>query len=902
MTPALIKNYPSAGVVPLNSSTLGMRCAAIAALVALVAAACGAATAPNCVGEFSLCPDGSCVLVDADCGKCPSGHYLCPDRVACVETAAEWGGCPGVRGTHFDTSLSIEERVEVIISQLNLTEKASLLTNESPAVERLSIPQYNWCNDDVHSVQAVHATVFPDGCGLGATWSREALEVVGRTVATEARATHNAMSLEDKRLTSGGGVSLYSPNMNLVRDPRWGRNQEVYSEDPFLTGSLVVALVGGIQHTEENVMLAAACCKHFAAYDVESIPTHRFQFDAEVTQRDMWETYLPAFDMCVRKGNVAHIMCSYNAIEGVPACADGDLLNGVLRDKWNFTGFVVSDYDAVAMLKDKQKFTQTYEQSIAAALNAGLDQEGGGVLGVNALPAAVADGLVTVATVDEALRRVLRVRLQLGLLSPPASSPWSALGMSEVEGQKHLQLAMEVAQQSMCLYKNADGVLPLSTSSVKKLAVIGPSATDTWTLLGNYARYPDRGISTILSGLREYLGDNTTGVCRTSADVAFQGVAKKTYVAEDAGHCCQTCSDVEWCRSWSWATGECKLFELHLGSKAAPGAVSGAITTRDLRHVAYASGCDTVKCELSFLFEDARKAVNGADAVVLVLGLDTTVEAEGHDRKSIALPGHQQRLLDAVRSGNPAAKLITVLVHGGTIDVQDVMDKSDAVIDAWYPGQMGGRALANVIFGHYNPAGRATATFYRSDSDLPPPGFMGLYPSNGTKGVTCTPPECPETDLSADRYFEGTPVIPFGHGLSYTQFAYSNLTLSASQIHACDTLTVSVQVANVGGRDGDEVVQCYVSQVEAKSPAPRVRLAGFERVHVRAGETVSVTVEVEPQWHSVVRSGGSTVYDGRLFVESGSVEVFVGGGQPAYFAAGLKSSVMVTDSSYVEEC
>eukprot|EP01094_Clydonella_sp_ATCC50884_P013034 TRINITY_DN2330_c2_g1_i5.p1 TRINITY_DN2330_c2_g1~~TRINITY_DN2330_c2_g1_i5.p1 ORF type:complete len:654 (+),score=198.47 TRINITY_DN2330_c2_g1_i5:97-1962(+) len=606
--------------------------------------------------------------------------------------------------------------------------------------------------------------------------------------------------------------------MNLVRDPRWGRAQEVYSEDPYLTSALTVQFVTGAQvRSRDDKLLTVACCKHYAAYDLESIPVLRYNFSAQLDARNLWETYMPGFEACVRYAQGAHVMCSYNAINGVPTCADPQLLNGVLREKWRWAGFVVSDYDAWANIKDTHYYCPNYTCAAAVGINAGMDQEGGGTVAIEHLPDAMAEGLVEERTVTEAFKRLFAVRIALGMLDPPTLSEYNYIGNSSrvVESPAHIELARDAARQGMCLYQNKRQVLPVALKPGLRMVLVGPQMPMRRLLLGNYAVPPDGGIVSIAEGIGAAVGD------------------------------------------------------------------SGAV-------VQWVPGCFTIECITQEGFDAAAAAAAEADIVVVSLGLDQNMESEGHDRSSIELPPNQYELVARLReAAGPSTPLVAVLVHGGTIALKSLPDQLDAILDAWYPGMQGGNAVSDVLFGAYSPAGRAGVTFYRSDDDLPPMGNMDLYAYNGT----------------TYRHFSGEVDIPFGFGLSYTEFEYSALQLASSTVGPCDVISLNVTVANTGLVDSDEVVQVYVQQVSSQLPAPNVRLAAFERVHVRAGEKRVVALQVLPSYRCViVPSPDGSIYDAQHVVEAGQIELSVGGGQPGHYQGALSASVSVTASSPLSEC
>lgn len=818
----------------------------------------------ECLGEYQDCPNGSCSLFECSTSPCAAGEYRCPISDHCVESAAALvSSCPGLGGTHLDPKLSVEERLDYLVNAANLTQMISQLTNKAPSIKELGIPSYNWDNDDEHGVRGTATTYFPDGPGLGASWSKQLLYEVGRVVGLEARAQHNEMvhTLGLRAdAPNGGGITIYGPNMNLVRDPRWGRAQEVYSEDPRLSSALTVGYVTGIQgaqqpHVDEVhatsaaapprsvYQQAAACCKHYVAYDIEGngpLPSRVYQ-DSQVSTRNFWETYMPTFDACVNGAGAAHVMCSYNAMNGVPTCADANLLDGVLRGQWEWDGFVVSDYDAWANILNTHHYTPDMEHAAAAAINAGLDQEGGGTSAISHLHDALSHNLTTRARVRAAFRRLFRVRIRLGMLDPPTLVAYNTLGSKDLRTDAATALNRRAAAAGMVLLKN-DAVasaesagraplLPLALDSLVGVAgavlVAGPLANNSINMLGNYAC--------------------DAGNCSTNVTSILDGL-------RNAG------------------TG------LHT-----PGTVQ------------FVPGCHTTNCTETD-FSSASSLAAQAKVTVVVLGLlgwdgqdpgdhasPNAYEREGHDRTSISLAGHQYDLaaaLSATRTGTP---LVCVLVHGGSIALAPLLASCTAIVDVWYPGQLGGAAFADVLFGRVNFGGRSPQTYYASDESLPPLADMDLYSHNG----------------STYRHYKGeAPVVPFGFGLSYTTFAYHNATPSAASIGPCDDVELSVDVTNTGSREGDEVVQLYLKTPDATTPAPRVRLADFARVHLLAGQTKRVTLSLTPKDRAVVRDEGrDSFWSPHIAVERGMLRLHVGGGQPDFTRGTLAASVRVTDDA-----
>jgi len=763
-------------------------------------------------------------------------------------------------------------------------------------------------NDDVHGVRQAHGVTFPNGCGLGATWSPDALRTVGKTMAVEARADYNFNTASGNRgqQCNGCGITMYGPNMNLVRDPRWGRAQEVYSEDPVLTAALTEAMVTSAQEpldgpSGSGPMTAAACCKHFAAYDVEDVPVSRVQFDAQVDTRNMWETYLPVFQSCVQNAQAAHVMCSYNSINGVPTCAEPRLLNGILRKQWNWPGFVVSDYDAWANIKNTHNYCGNMTCAAAVGLNAGMDQEGGGTQAIEQLPAALQAGMVSTDGIAAAFERLFTVRIQLGMFDPPAPQAVNYLtAVANASTAAHVQSTLHVAAQSLTLLQNrATGnssgkpaALPLA-ASVAPVAIIGAQATRQALLLGNYATFPERGVSTVLDGILQELGVPGTPACDLQQDVDYFVQNEGGVEARGAEECCFLCSLSPSCAKWTFYEGVCYFKDASAQPVSSPGRISGVCPAKSDK-LRFAAGCGDVACESDALFPDAVAAVQGAGAVVVLLGLDQTQEYETHDRTEIELPGNQAALVAALRGAvGPSVPIVAVLIHGGTLGLGSVLEDADAILDAYYPGMMGGAAIAQALFGSTNPGGKVPVTYYSSSAQLPAMGLMNLYPnaSAGSHGITY-------------RYFTQEPTFPFGHGLSYTSFSLAGASVSAQTVAACDTISVTVKVTNTGNLAGDEVVQVYVQQLNSSTPAPSIRLAAFQRVTLQPGASTSVVLQVAPQHRTVVLDNAPDVYSGSYYVAQGKILVSVGTSQPPYSSpsGGSTFPVSVSTSSPLNAC
>ncbi len=658
-----------------------------------------------------------------------------------------------------DPSLPMSTRVNDLIRRMSLAEKVQQLRNGAPAIPRLGVPAYNYWNECLHGVaRAGVATVFPQAIGMAATWDTPLIHQEANVIAVEARAKHNEYAL-----AHGGncaqyfGLTFWTPNINIFRDPRWGRGQETYGEDPFLTARLGVAFIRGLQGDDPKYLEAVACAKHYAVHSGPEPDRHHF--DAVPPERDLHETYLPQFEAAVREGRVGGVMGAYNSVDGEPACANPYLLTDLLRKQWGFDGYVTSDCGAIFDIWANHQFVETPAEAAAVAVKAGDDLCCG--TDYNALVLAVQQGLISGQEIDRALGYLLQIRFRLGLFDPPASVPYSQILFSENNSPEHQALALRVARESMVLLKN-DGLLPLDRAKIKRIAVIGVNANSVPMLLGNYNGTPSNPV-TILEGIRTAAG----------ADIAVD-----------------------------YQPG-CPLAQL----KDDPNPPDAAMTAA------------------------AVNAAKSADVVIYVGGISAQLEGEemtrangfigfsGGDRTRIELPSVQTDLLKALYdTGKP---VVFVDCSGSAIAMPWAAKKLPAILQAWYPGEAGGQAVAEVLFGDVNPAGRLPVTFYRSTSDLPP--FDDYSMANPTY-----------------RYFSGQPLFAFGHGLSYTRFQYSAARLDATKVAAGDTLKLAFNLKNTGTRDGDEVAQVYFRHVNSalqRSPEsvrgrPKLALCGFVRIHL----------------------------------------------------------------------
>ncbi len=685
-----------------------------------------------------------------------------------------------------DPDQPMDARIDDLIERMSLSEKVKQLMNAAPAIHRLNVPEYDYANECLHGVALNgKATVFPQAIGMAATWDEEKMRQVGEAISLEARAKYNEAQREGMH-ASGQGLNFWSPNINIFRDPRWGRGQETYGEDPFLTGRMGVNFIEGIQGNDPHYLVAMACAKHFAVHSGPEMGRGHFNVDPD--SRDLYETYLPQFQAAVEEAHVGGVMTSYNSIYHVPNAANPWLLTDLLRNSWGFAGYIVSDNVAVAHLYLEEHYAKTDVEACAYAIKAGLNLEDGNVF--RALTKSVRQGLVSEKEIDAALHHVLAIRFRLGLFDPPERVPWSNTPMTEVESPEHLELARTMARESIVLLKN-DHVLPLDKAKLQHLVVMGVNAQVP--LLGNYNGTPGKPI-TILDGIKTEVGD----------------AVKVDY------------------------------FE-------------GAPLTSDPKMPQ-----NDVSPEDS---KTALEAAKTADVIIYVGGLNSTElesESSGYespgfshgDRTAIELPAVQEKLLQDLQATDKP--VVFVNCSGSAMAMPWEAAQIPAIIQAWYPGGQGGAAVADVLFGNYNPAGRLPVTFYEKTSDLP--DFSDYRMANRTY-----------------RYFSGKALFPFGFGLSYTTFAYQPIVPQTSTVTAKDTLHLTVPVKNTGDRDGDEVVQVYVHHKNSSVPQPIRSLVAFKRVMVPKGESVKVDFDIP-----VERFHYWSVEKKAYVVESGADEIQVG--------------------------
>ncbi|HZG56191.1 glycoside hydrolase family 3 C-terminal domain-containing protein, partial [Paenibacillus sp.] len=640
-----------------------------------------------------------------------------------------------------DESLSFEERAKDLVSRMTLREKASQMIHKSCAIPHLGIETYNWWNEALHGVaRAGTATMFPQAIGMAATFDEALLRQVGDVVATEGRAKHHEAARQGDRGIYKG-LTFWAPNINIFRDPRWGRGHETYGEDPYLSGRLGVAYIRGLQGDDPRYLKTAACAKHYAVHSGPENERHRF--NAVVSKKDLYETYLPAFRDCVVEGKVEAIMGAYNRVNGEPCCGSKTLLQDILRGEWGFQGHVVSDCWAIVDFHEGHGVTSTEQESCAYAINNGCDLNCGSMF--KHLVHTVENGMVSEETLDRALTRLIMTRMKLGMFDDPAHVPYASIPYEVNDSPEHNAFALEVSKRTMVLLKN-DGVLPLSRERVRSIAVIGPNAASKAALVGNYEGTASEYV-TVLDGIREAVGGSA-----------------RVYYAEGC--------------------------ELYAKKKSA---------------------FDHPKTR----FAEALSAAQRADVVVVVTGLDATIEGEefhesndfgSGDKASLELPGLQQELLEAVHAvGKP---VVLVNLSGSALALTWADEHIPAIVQGWYPGAQGGRAIASLLFGEYSPSGKLPVTFYRSTEELPD------FRDYSMKGRTY-------------RYMTQEALYPFGYGLSYTRFAYERVEPETAVVPAGAALTLRAKVRNVGEAASIETAQLYVRDVEASVDVPKWQLRGI---------------------------------------------------------------------------
>jgi len=844
-------------------------------------------------------------------------------------------------------ALPVEERVNDLVSRMTLEEKVSQMIHAAPAIPRLGIPEYNWWSEGLHgAAREGYATVFPQAIGMAATFDPDLLHREADVIATEFRAKYEERLREKGFSDWYHGLTVWSPNINIFRDPRWGRGQETYGEDPLLTAQMGTAYVTGLQGSDPRYLKALSTPKHFAVHSGPE-PT-RHTVDVQVSNHDLEDTYLPAFRATVTAG-AGSVMCAYNSVDGKPACAQPMLLQEHLRDAWHFQGYVVSDCGAASDVSQGHHYTQTMEEGMAAAVKAGMDivcawPPGHMTVEGSALLRAARQGLVSSEEIDRAVRRLFTARMKLGMFDPQETVPYSKIASAENDTEPHRQLALTAARESLVLLKNSGDLLPLSAKYVTKyktIAVIGPNADSVDPLLGNYNGTPSHPV-TVLAGIRQRFASSKILYAEGSSLIGSPLAAVPARFLRSAGN--RPGLTAEYFKgtglegspvisrtdpgiNFDWRAGAApelkENFSVRWTGTLVPPTTgdyeigftavdsfrislenqligqSGSSDTSKTRvktvHLQAGHGYAlTIECSqvgpsgsarLVWREPNAKKdyasAVRQADVIIAVLGLAGELEGEempisvegfsGGDRTSLDLPRAQEQLLeDLVASGKP---VVLVLMNGSALAVNWADQHVKAILEAWYPGEEGGTAVAQALAGDFSPSGKLPLTFYKSVEQLP--AFDDYNMSHRTY-----------------RYFAGQPLYPFGYGLSYTQFEYSNLNFDKSSLEASDDLTLRVDVKNSGNVASDEVVEVYLTHAAVEG-APIRSLAGFRRVHIEAGQTQPVRIEIPNRNLSVVDA------DGARKIVPGELQVWVGGGQPVG-REGLPKTAGISGSVTIE--
>ena len=864
--------------------------------------------------------------------------------------AAIQGTAQNHRPLYLDPSAPIDVRVDDLIGRMTLAEKASQLVNQARAIPRLEVPAYDWWSEALHGVAgAGTATVFPEPIGLAATFDDSLIHEMAVVIGTEARAKH------DKAVRAGRrdimeGLDFWAPNINIFRDPRWGRGQETYGEDPFLTARMGVAFVTGLQGDDPKYFRVISTPKHYAVHSGPEPSRH--SIDVHASKHDEEDTYLPAFRATVTEGKAGSVMCAYNRVNGQPACANDFLLQNTLRSAWKFSGYVVSDCGAVGDIFEGHHFVKSQAEAAAAAIKAGMDNECADYISVakdnhdyKPYIDAVKQGLLTEADLDRSLKRLFTARMRLGMFDPPNMVLYANTSESEIDSPAHRQLALKTAQESMTLLKN-DGVLPLA-GNIKKILVVGPLADSVEVLHGNYEGTASHAV-TALEGIRKQFGGaQVTYVAGTnllrephlvptevlSTEDGKPGLKAEYFSGSLTGapqvvridpvvDVQQFPADLE-PNAVSLPAGMKDLFARWTGflTPAASGlyqitldgstdqmwidgklVIDGTsqqqlnaqtVTVQLSKGHRYAVKIESAgdgfgtKLLWSALIPDpvfeAAEAARKADVVIAVVGISSKLEGEemkvdlpgfcGGDRTSLNLPEEEEALLGGLKSsGKP---LVVVLMNGSALAVNWANDQANAILDAWYPGEEGGTAIAQTLAGVNNPAGRLPVTFYKGIEQLPE--FDNYSMTNRTY-----------------RYFTGEPLYAFGYGLSYTTFGYSGMKVSNSPLQAGDPLKVEVDVKNTGSRDGAEVVELYITFPKLAG-APLRALRGFKRVHLKAGEQQHVALSLTPRDLSYVNEAGDRQ------VAAGDYIITLGGGQPGTQAPHAEAHLTITGEQKLPE-
>lgn len=697
--------------------------------------------------------------------------------------------------------LSIEERVEDLITRLTLEEKVGQLLYNSPAVDRIGLPEYNWWNECLHGVaRNGRATIFPQAIGMAATWDTDLMQRVGDAISTEARAKYN-ISIKNGYRGRYQGLTFWTPNINIFRDPRWGRGQETYGEDPYLTARIGVSFVKGLQGDHPKYLKSAGMAKHFAVHNGPEGSRH--EFDAKVGMKDLWETYLPAFEALVTEAKVEGVMGAYNRTNGVPCCAHPYLMQDVLRKQWKFEGYFVSDCWAIVDFHEGHKIVETPAQAAALGVNTGCNLNCGNTY--PELVKAIEQGLTTEAAIDDNLRELLPTRFKLGLFDPFGTVPFDHIETSEIGKPEHIELTKEAATKSIVLLKNKNNLLPIK-KDIGSIFVCGPMATHAQALLANYY-----GVS---GNLVTFLEGITAKASPQTAVRYSQGALM----------------DMPNRNPIDWFSDKGRETEV------------------------------TIACV------GISQLIEGEEG-------ESIASAHKGDRVDLKLPQNQIDFLKKMRT--TAENLVVVVTAGSAVNLEEIHEIADAILFVWYPGEQGGAAVADVIFGAVSPSGKLPVTFPKSVADLPD------FNDYAMKGRTY-------------RYAEKEPMFPFGFGLSYSTFEYSNLQVNTSKIQKGKSITATLTVKNTGDFQAEEVIQLYLTDKKGTVDLPKMSLKGFKRLELWAGQSKEVSFEITPKMMEMIDN------DGNGMIEKGEFLISIGGSAPMQRSLDLGASQFAQTSFYVK--
>lgn len=694
-----------------------------------------------------------------------------------------------------NNNLSIERRAEILVSQMTTEEKINQLKNGAAAIPRLKVPDYDWWNEALHGIgRNGKATIFPQAIALGATFDPQLAERVASAISTEARAKYS-ISQKNGNHSKYSGLTFWTPNINIFRDPRWGRGQETYGEDPFLTARIGVAFVKGLQGNDPKYLKSAACAKHFA---VHSGPENvRHEFNAEPSKQDLYETYLPAFEALVKEAKVEGVMAAYNAVYGKPACASDFLLKETLRDKWKFDGYITSDCGAVSGVSGKLKYVKTAAEAAAVSLKAGTNLECGTTY--DKLKKAIKEGFITEQIIHERTVQLFKTRFRLGMFDESGSdNPYLNYGLEKIHSPEHIALAREVAQKSIVLLKNKNNILPLS-KDIKIPYVTGPFANSNDMLMGSYYGVTS-GMVTILEGIADAVSPSASLNYRSGVLPFHKNINPKNWAPNEAGE-----SDVTIC-------------------------VVGLTADREGEEV------------------DAIAAENVGDKVHL------------------KLPQSQIDYIKEISSKIKGKPMVLVIASGSPVSLEGIEELCDAIVQIWYPGEQGGNAVADVLFGDISPSGHLPLTFPKNIKQLP------VYEDYSMKGRTY-------------KYMTEEPMYPFGFGLTYSKTEFNNLKLSSDKVKSNSSLSASVEVINSGNYDIDEVVQLYICPVDHKDGVPFKTLKAFERVALKKGERKTVSFTIAPEQLKFVNEKGEKIW------RKGDYKIVIGNASPGDLSVKLGAAV-----------